>query len=170
MAARGEVTTPLIVDPAPNANSHACFFGFPEFPGKGGSKGGGGKSSSGGTTSRGAISLGGSTKRGASPFSAGGGKISSIPSGQVFSGRQIGGGTRSQVYGGSRYGSGYPYGGYGSYVGGRPFPFGFWPVYWGSVFATHLAPMWRLFSSTFSPDYYGGTEVGLRLFLASLPK
>lgn len=125
--AKEEVNEQLVAD---STNAHVIFLASPIFLGGGGT-GGGGKSSSGGTTSHRTVPLGGSTKRGASPFSAGGGKISTIPSGQVFSGRQIGGGARTQVYGSSRYGSGYPYGGYGSYVGGRPFPFGFWPVYWG---------------------------------------
>ncbi|KAF8316553.1 hypothetical protein DL93DRAFT_2077782 [Clavulina sp. PMI_390] len=100
-----------------------------------------GKSSTGGSTSRPRFKLPGSKKRGATPFTKGGGSIAKIPAGVAFAGRNIGGGTREQVYGTSRYGSGYPYDGYGSYVSGRGFPFGFWPVYWGG-------------------GYYGGDEYG----------
>jgi hypothetical protein len=66
-------------------------------------------------------------------FSGGGGKRFTIPSGNAFAGRQMGGGTRNQVLGTPRYASGYPY-----YVNnpqtrgvyGNPFPFGYWPIYW----------------------------------------
>lgn len=73
------------------------------------------------------------TSRAANYFGEGGGKRTTIPRGSIFSGRQIGGGTRGQVLGTRRFGSGYPY-----YVNdprtrgvyGNPFPFGFWPIYW----------------------------------------
>ncbi len=83
-------------------------------------------------------------------YGAGGGKPFTIPSGQLFAGRQVGGGTRGQVFGSryatpalnllvhrslapshSTYGSGYP-GIAGRGVGGRGFPFGFWPIVWGA--------------------------------------
>jgi hypothetical protein len=66
-------------------------------------------------------------------FGSGGGNRFTIPSGNAFSGRQMGGGTRDEVSGTPRYASGYPY-----YVNdpqtrgvyGNPFPFGYWPIYW----------------------------------------
>ncbi|KAH7334671.1 hypothetical protein B0J17DRAFT_720207 [Rhizoctonia solani] len=98
---------------------------------RGGTSGGSSSSSSSGGSrpgSRGGVSFGGGNGRGSTTYSSGGGRTSTIPSG-TFSGRSIGGGTRSQVYGSSRYGSGYTYGGGGSSVAGRGFPFGYWPVY-----------------------------------------
>jgi len=83
----------------------------------GGGRGGGGKSggsssgsrsgssgksggSSGGSPGKSSspISTGG-TSRGATAFGAGGGQALAIPSGQLFAGRLVGGGTRNQVYG-----------------------------------------------------------------------
>ena len=102
--------------------------------GKGGG-GGGGATTTGGTTTRGEFKLGGMNKK-ASPFSNGGGKIVTIPKGQPFTGRQIGGATRAQIYGSRKFGRDYPSnyapGSFkGGYVQGRGFPHGFWPVYWG---------------------------------------
>ncbi|KDQ52174.1 hypothetical protein JAAARDRAFT_139228 [Jaapia argillacea MUCL 33604] len=96
-----------------------------------GSKGGGSSTTKGKTSS---VSLsGGKTSNGkstATRYGHGGGKSIVIPSGQLFSGRTAGGGSRSQVFGSRYYGSGYPgYPGIG--VAGRGFPFYFWPVVWG---------------------------------------
>ena len=44
-------------------------------------------------------STGGGKAKKASPFGRGGGKVSTIPSGQPFAGRTQGGGTRDQVFG-----------------------------------------------------------------------
>ncbi|KAG7099798.1 hypothetical protein E1B28_001610 [Marasmius oreades] len=95
----------------------------------GGSSGSSGGGSGGGRSSP--ISTGG-TPRSATPFGAGGGPVTKIPSGQLFSGRDVGGGTRSQVYGTSQYGSGYP-GIAGRGVANRGFPFFFWPLAWGGL-------------------------------------
>ncbi|KAJ7583873.1 hypothetical protein C8J56DRAFT_952087 [Mycena floridula] len=107
--------------------------------GGGGGKGGGGGAkggSSGGGSGAGAgrgSSVGTSTgSKSATPFSSGGGKVTTIPSGSLFAGRQAGGGTRDQVYGTSTYGSGYP-GVSGRGVVGRSFPFYFWPLAWGGA-------------------------------------
>lgn len=70
--------------------------------GGGGGRGGGGSaggSAGGGRSS--SVSAGGSS-RSASDTSPGGGKITTIPQGQLFSGRSQGGGQRSEVFG-SRY-------------------------------------------------------------------
>ncbi|KAJ7702681.1 hypothetical protein B0H17DRAFT_1157389 [Mycena rosella] len=64
-------------------------------------------------------------------YNNGGGKVSSIPVGQLFAGRSQGGATRSQVWGTRAYGSGYP-GVYTRGVSGRGFPFYFWPLAWGT--------------------------------------
>lgn len=69
-------------------------------------------------------------KSSATSYGSGGGKAVAIPSGQLFAGRQAGGGTRDQVTGTSVYGSGYP-GITGRGVAGRGFPFYFWPIVWG---------------------------------------
>ncbi|KZT69983.1 hypothetical protein DAEQUDRAFT_725969 [Daedalea quercina L-15889] len=66
----------------------------------------------------------------AEAYGAGGGAVSTIPAGQLFAGRSVGGGARSQVFGTRVYGSGYP-GLAGGTVAGRGFPFLFWPVVWG---------------------------------------
>ncbi|KAI3606349.1 hypothetical protein WG66_009621 [Moniliophthora roreri] len=97
--------------------------------GRGGGGGGGSGGSAGGRSS--AISVGG-TSRSATPYGGGGGPVSTIPPGQLFAGREQGGGTRSQVYGTSQYGSGYP-SVTGRGVDGRGFPFYFWPVAWGGA-------------------------------------
>ncbi|KAI3605026.1 acetolactate synthase [Moniliophthora roreri] len=100
--------------------------------GSGGRSGGGSSGgSSGGGGRSGPVSVGG-TSRPASSSSNGGGPVSAIPSGQFFSGRQQGGGTRDQIYGNSQYGSGYP-GIAGRGVANRGFPFFFWPVAWGGA-------------------------------------
>ncbi|TDL25300.1 hypothetical protein BD410DRAFT_744058 [Rickenella mellea] len=102
----------------------------------GGSSGGGssGGGSSGGTRGGGSVPVGGSTGatgRGtATSYGRGGVPVTTIPSGQPFSGRSVGGGTRDQVFGTRTYGSGYP-GIAGRGVAGRGFPFLFWPVVWG---------------------------------------
>lgn len=121
--------------------------------GKGGG-GGGGKSSGSGSGGRGGgtarsspISSGGSSKS-ATSYGNGGGRSSSIPSGQLFAGREAGGGTRNEVVGTRyvyfcfyfspalihrlfrQYGSGYP-GINQRGVAGLGFPFFFWPVVWG---------------------------------------
>ncbi|TFK46473.1 hypothetical protein OE88DRAFT_893085 [Heliocybe sulcata] len=112
--------------------------------GKGGGGGGGssgGKSGSGGSSGDGSnsgrqstIPLAGgaaaSGSRSASTYGAGGGRSITIPSGQLFSGRTAGGGTRAQVYGTRTYGSGYP-GVASRGVAGLGFPFYFWPLAWG---------------------------------------
>ncbi|KAK7040780.1 hypothetical protein VNI00_009686 [Paramarasmius palmivorus] len=72
----------------------------------------------------------GGTYRLASPFSSGGGPVLTVP-GQLFGGRQQGGGTRDQVYGTSVYGSGYPNISERG-VAGRGFPFYFWPIAWSA--------------------------------------
>lgn len=82
------------------------------------------------------VSVSGTSKT-SSAASSGGGKAITIPSGQLFSGRTEGGGTREEIYGGSYYGSGYPgYTGRGVY--GRPFPFYYWPVVWGGHNGSYL--------------------------------
>ncbi|KAJ6607847.1 hypothetical protein B0H10DRAFT_2166703 [Mycena sp. CBHHK59/15] len=109
--------------------------------GKSGSGSGGGKTGSSSSSSKGGsssvtksspISSGG-TSRSVTTYGTGGGKISIIPTGQLFGGRTEGGGTRSQVFGSRAYGSGYP--GIGSRgVAARGFPFYFWPISWGTGF------------------------------------
>ncbi|KDR73593.1 hypothetical protein GALMADRAFT_280747 [Galerina marginata CBS 339.88] len=106
--------------------------------GKGGGSSGGGKGGSSGGTGGGSgtarsspISSSGSSKS-ATSYGSGGGKATTIPSGQLFAGRESGGGTRSQVFGNSQYGSGYP-GVAGRGVAGRGFPFIFWPLAWGGI-------------------------------------
>ncbi|KAJ4472986.1 hypothetical protein J3R30DRAFT_3659353 [Lentinula aciculospora] len=86
-------------------------------------------SSSRGTSS--SVTVAG-TSRSATSYGSGGGKATTIPSGQIFAGRTEGGGTRDQVFGSSTYGSGYP-GITGRGVAGRGFPFLFWPVVWGGA-------------------------------------
>ncbi|KAJ4463581.1 hypothetical protein C8J55DRAFT_539019 [Lentinula edodes] len=104
---------------------------------KGGGGKGSGKGASGGSTgssSRGSsssVTIAGSS-RSATSYGSGGGKASTIPSGQIFAGRTEGGGTRDQVFGSSTYGSGYP-GITGRGVAGRGFPFLFWPIVWGGA-------------------------------------
>ncbi|KAI0942057.1 hypothetical protein AcV7_002590 [Taiwanofungus camphoratus] len=104
--------------------------------GKGGGEGGGKSgSSSGSSGSKGAprsVSIPGSTggKQTAVSYGGGGGRVTTIPAGQVFAGRSSGGGTRNEVFGTSQYGSGYP-GVTGRGVAGRGFPFIFWPLVWG---------------------------------------
>lgn len=95
--------------------------------GSSGGHGSGGHSGSEGRSGSGGGSKGASTGRGGSGdtghasikspsssrsmnyFSGGGGKRFTIPSGNAFAGRQMGGGTRNQVLGTPRYASGYPY-------------------------------------------------------------
>ncbi|KAJ7505290.1 hypothetical protein B0H11DRAFT_1708391 [Mycena galericulata] len=99
-----------------------------------GSKGGeGGDSdgSSGGTTKTVPIKTSGTSKT-ATSYGEGGGKVITIPSGQLFSGRPEGSGTRAQVFGTRTFGSGYP-GISGRGVAGRGFPFFFWPLSFGAV-------------------------------------
>ncbi|KAL0960248.1 hypothetical protein HGRIS_011880 [Hohenbuehelia grisea] len=79
----------------------------------------------------GSVSTGGSS-RSASTYNRGGGSASTIPQGQLFAGRQQGGGTRDQVVGTRTYGSGYP-GVAGRGTAGLGFPFYFWPLAWGGV-------------------------------------
>ncbi|KAF8650225.1 hypothetical protein AX16_005340 [Volvariella volvacea WC 439] len=102
--------------------------------GGGGGRGGGG---GGGRGGGGSIGSGGSS-RPATPYSNGGGSVSTIPTGQPFAGRPIGGGTRAQVYGTGQYGSGYP-GAAGSTVAGRGLPFYFWPIAWGGAGGVYYA-------------------------------
>ncbi|KAF5329000.1 hypothetical protein D9758_018862 [Tetrapyrgos nigripes] len=102
----------------------------------GGSSSGGrssGSSGSSGTSSRSSSSTIFGSSRTSRPYGNGGGKPSVVPAGQLFSGRSIGGGTRSQVYGSSTYGSGYPGYGLARGVAGRGFPFYFWPLVWGGA-------------------------------------
>ncbi|KAJ3502153.1 hypothetical protein NLJ89_g9016 [Agrocybe chaxingu] len=129
---------------------------FPRKGGGGGGRGGGGggrsssskgsssskssSSSSSGSTVKDASS--GGTFR-ASSSSNGGVPKSTIPQGQPFAGREVGGGTRSQVYGTSFYGSGYPGGGATRGVAGRGFPFIYYPIIW----PVGLGPAY-LYSST----------------------
>jgi hypothetical protein len=113
----------------------------------GGGRGGGGKGG-GSTGAKSPVSVGGSTKS-ASSYGGGGGKVTTIPAGQFFAGRNSGGGTRNQVFGNQyvghdleqysslifvhrQYGSGYP-GVAGRGVAGRGFPFVFWPLAWGGA-------------------------------------
>ncbi|KAJ7644159.1 hypothetical protein FB45DRAFT_289713 [Roridomyces roridus] len=115
--------------------------------GGGGDAGGGGTSSGGkgstgsepgGSTGTGAgagartnepITASGSSRT-ATSYGNGGGKIITIPSGQLFQGRMEGGGTRAEVFGTRTFGSGYP-GLTGRGVATRPFPFFFWPLSFG---------------------------------------
>ncbi|KAJ6477406.1 hypothetical protein C8R47DRAFT_1178762 [Mycena vitilis] len=100
--------------------------------GGGGAKGGGetgGAGGTGGTTRSTPISAAGTSKS-ATSYGAGGGPAVTIPSGQLFSGRVEGTGTRAQVFGTQTYGSGYP-GITGRGVAGRGFPFYFWPLSFG---------------------------------------
>ncbi|KAK0475410.1 hypothetical protein IW261DRAFT_1422244 [Armillaria novae-zelandiae] len=104
--------------------------------GKGGSSGGGKSSGSSGSTSSGStrsqsVSSSGSSKQ-ATSYGNGGGLVSTIPSGQLFAGRQQGGGTRDQVMGTRTYGSGYP-GNPSRGVAGLGFPFYYWPLAWGGI-------------------------------------
>jgi len=64
-------------------------------------------------------------------YGGGSTKVTTIPSGQPFSGRTTGGGTRDNVFGNQQYGSGYP-GTTSSGIAGRGFPFGFWPLTFGA--------------------------------------
>ncbi|KAJ7044162.1 hypothetical protein C8F04DRAFT_691203 [Mycena alexandri] len=98
----------------------------------GGAKGGGEEGGGGGTagTSKSSpVSTSGSSKS-ATSYGNGGGKVVSIPAGQLFSGRMEGSGTRSQVFGTQTFGSGYP-GISGRGVANRGFPFYFWPLSFG---------------------------------------
>jgi hypothetical protein len=94
-------------------------------------KGGGGKGGGGSTARSSPISTGGKSQS-ATPHGFGGGPVSSIPAGQPFAGRSIGGGTRDQVYGTKQFGSGYP-GASTAGVAGQGFPFVFWPVTFGGA-------------------------------------
>ncbi|CAE6435149.1 unnamed protein product [Rhizoctonia solani] len=116
---------------------------YPRKGGGGGGRGGGGRGGGGkGSRGGGGRSISGVSGK-SSSGSRGGGKVTTVPSGSRFAGRQAGGASRDNVYGGSYYGSGYPYGSYGStWVGGRPFPFYYWPVYVGPR------------------EYYGSSEYG----------
>ncbi|KIJ55922.1 hypothetical protein M422DRAFT_150700 [Sphaerobolus stellatus SS14] len=111
----------------------------------GGGKGGGGRDGSSGGSERGSSSdedssgsssssdEGSSSGRGSSSSSSSSSKsITTIPSGQAFAGRMVGGGTRDQIYGTSQYGSGYPGQSVPSVLE-RGFPFGFWPLSFGSL-------------------------------------
>ncbi|KAF7789717.1 hypothetical protein EIP86_000663 [Pleurotus ostreatoroseus] len=73
----------------------------------------------------------GGTSRTTSAYGFGGGVPVTIPQGQPFAGRQLGGGTRTQVFGTQIYGSGYP-GVPSRGVSGLGFPFIFWPIVWGA--------------------------------------
>ncbi|KIJ29195.1 hypothetical protein M422DRAFT_235374 [Sphaerobolus stellatus SS14] len=98
----------------------------------------------------------------ASASSMGTTKSSTIPSGQVFAGRQIGGGTRAQIYGTRQYGSGYP-GQTTSSVTGRGFPFGFWPVTFGNLTGSAIE---NQINSTEYGDPTNSTRPGGALFTA----
>jgi hypothetical protein len=78
--------------------------------GRGGSGGGRSSGSKGGSTPKGSLNIAGSNRSPipiisggkpiqAIPFGSGGGSKYIIPAQQPFSGREVGGGTRSQVYG-----------------------------------------------------------------------
>ncbi|GJE85389.1 hypothetical protein PsYK624_014680 [Phanerochaete sordida] len=97
--------------------------------GKGGSSGG---SSTGGRSVPLSGSTGGSSGRSITAYGRGGGSATTIPSGQPFAGRSVGGGTRDQVFGTRVYGSGYP-GQANRGVTGLNFPFVFWPIVWGGT-------------------------------------
>ncbi|KIY63113.1 hypothetical protein CYLTODRAFT_403692 [Cylindrobasidium torrendii FP15055 ss-10] len=122
---------------------------------KGGGGGGGGHGGGRGGSGRGGSTVGGKGSGGSSnvpsksswsnwgstssskagtprPFANGVATTSTIPSGGLFAGRSVGGGTRANVYGSSIYGSGYP-GVAGRGVAGRGFPFFFWPLSFGAV-------------------------------------
>ncbi|TCD60201.1 hypothetical protein EIP91_010551 [Steccherinum ochraceum] len=99
-------------------------------------KGGGGKGAGAGGragSEESSVSVSGATGGRASTATAygpGGGLVSTIPDGQPFAGKSVGGGTRDQVYGTQTYGSGYPgqnFRGVGAYPG---YPYVFWPVIW----------------------------------------
>ncbi|KAG6827230.1 hypothetical protein H0H92_012712 [Tricholoma furcatifolium] len=100
-------------------------------------KGGGGSGSSGKSSSLSKSSSSSSssksigisgTKLTASTSSKGGGKATTIPKGQTFAGRTIGGGTREEIYGTRSYGSGYPNIDPTTPLTDRDFPFGFEPL------------------------------------------
>ncbi|KAJ7113892.1 hypothetical protein C8R44DRAFT_795929 [Mycena epipterygia] len=91
-------------------------------------KGGSSAASSKGPS--GIISSGG-VSRSITRYGFGGGKIVTIPSGQLFAGRTEGGATRNQIWGTRVYGSGYP-GMSTRGVNGRGFPFFFWPLVWAT--------------------------------------
>jgi len=98
---------------------------------KGSGSGSGSDGSSGGISKTSSISSSGASKS-VTSYGAGGGKVITIPSGELFSGRSEGGGTRNEVLGTKTYGSGYP-GNPGRGVAGRGFPFYFWPLAWGGI-------------------------------------
>ncbi|EKM57725.1 uncharacterized protein PHACADRAFT_251537 [Phanerochaete carnosa HHB-10118-sp] len=113
--------------------------------GSGGEGGGTGKGSgsegsgdgSTGSSGRSSVPLsgstGGSNDRTITAYGKGGGSASTIPSGQLFAGRNVGGGTRDQVFGTRTYGSGYPGQPNNRGVTNLGFPFVFWPVVWGGT-------------------------------------
>ncbi|EJD46887.1 hypothetical protein AURDEDRAFT_184133 [Auricularia subglabra TFB-10046 SS5] len=63
-----------------------------------------------------------------STYGQGGGLITTVPAGQPFAGRRLGGGTRDSVFGSRTFGSGT--GGRG--VRGAGLPYYFWPLAWGA--------------------------------------
>ncbi|KAJ6587549.1 hypothetical protein DFH09DRAFT_1307776 [Mycena vulgaris] len=77
------------------------------------------------------ISSGG-TVRTITTYRNGGGRLTTIPSGQLFAGGTQSGAARPQVWGNRGYGSGYP-GLYSRGISDRVFPFYFWPVVWLAV-------------------------------------
>ncbi|KAJ7136823.1 hypothetical protein C8R44DRAFT_948503 [Mycena epipterygia] len=114
----------------------------------------GGSSTSEGPS--GVISSGGSSRT-ITSFGNGGGKVTTIASSNLFSGRSEGGATRSQIYGSQAYGSGYP-GVNSRGVDGRGFPFYFWPLSWGT--GPNYGP-----NATYlhTDEYYRASSVALSL-------
>ncbi|ESK94333.1 hypothetical protein Moror_8198 [Moniliophthora roreri MCA 2997] len=94
--------------------------------GGGGSRGGSSSASRSGTGRTKSTTIYGSTSSMTS-YGRGGGPVSTVPEGQKFAGRSVGGGDRSSIYGSRTYGSGYPSQSSTS-VQGRGFPYYFWPL------------------------------------------
>ncbi|KAH7086644.1 hypothetical protein BKA62DRAFT_752190 [Auriculariales sp. MPI-PUGE-AT-0066] len=116
------------------------------------------------------ISSGGGSKK-TSTYGSGNSKVTTIPAGQMYSGRQTGGGTRTAIYGTPMYGSGYPVGYYpgGTYhhgVVGRGFPFFFWPLVWGTTAGLGAGYIWAALSDYGTPSNGsrpGGPEMQMRI-------
>ncbi|KAF6758518.1 hypothetical protein DFP72DRAFT_755879, partial [Ephemerocybe angulata] len=108
--------------------------------GSGGSSSSSGSGSSSSSRGSGSINSGG-VSRGISTGSPGIQTTSTVPSGQMFGGRTVGGGMRNGVYGSRTYGSGYPGNNTtttGKGTTGRNFPYFFWPLTFGAGTASYV--------------------------------
>ncbi|RPD60347.1 hypothetical protein L226DRAFT_469372 [Lentinus tigrinus ALCF2SS1-7] len=119
------------------SSSHSSGSGSEGSSGSSGSHASDGSGSSGSSSaplgSRGStipVSGSASSRSSATLYGSGDSKVSTIPQGQPFAGRSVGGGTRDGVYGSSVYGSGYPVSYGGSGVVDRGFPYYYYPVVW----------------------------------------